>query len=183
MRGFAIFLSGSFLLASAAAIAAPPGTDPDWPCRQRLVPELTATTFWNGPPLPTGADWHANSKVAAEVAAVAPRDVPVDDGVASLGRFAEKLKPAERKTVLPVLFLGIVEETNRQRAEIIARIKELAQRQRGIGDTVAKITTELSTVPATAEGDDAKRRIEIVQRRDFVIRSFEGNRTDDALRL
>lgn len=161
------------LLALSTAQAAPPGTDPDWPCHQRLVPELTAATFWSGPPLSAKADWQANPKIAAEVAAVAPRDVAVDDAVASLNRFAAALKPAERKTLLPMLFLGIVDETNRQRSEIIDRIEELDRRQRGVGDTVAKITTELAAIPETAQGEDAKRRDEIVQRRDFVIRTFQ----------
>jgi hypothetical protein len=173
MRGLAIFLATGLMLSSAGLHAAPPVTDPDWPCRQRLVPELTAATFWNGPPLPAGADWHADPRVAAEVAAAAPRDVPIDDGVAQIGRFADTLKPSERAALLPALFIGIVDETNRQRAEIIGRIKDLAQRQRGLGDVVAKITAELRDIPADAAGDDAKRRGEIVQRRDFVIRSFE----------
>ncbi len=171
MRGATILLTS--LLAISAAQAAPPGTDPDWPCRQRLVPALTATTFWSGAPLPDKADWQANPKLAAEVAAVAPRDVAVDDAVASLNRFAGSLKPAERKTQLPLLFLGIVDQTNAQRGEIVARIKDLAKRQRGVGDTVAKITAELQAIPDTAEGDDAKKRAEIVQRRDFVIRTFQ----------
>ena len=171
MRSATILLTG--LLALSAAQAAPPGTDPDWPCRQRLVPSLTAQTFWSGAALPDKADWQANPKLAAEVAAVAPRDVAVEDAIASLTHFAGTLKPAERKTQLPLLFLGIVDETNQQRGEIVARIKELAQRQRGVGDTVAKITAELQAIPDTAEGDDAKRRAEIVQRRDFVIRTFQ----------
>jgi hypothetical protein len=171
MRGSMILLTG--LLVASAAQAAPPGTDPDWPCRQRLVPALTATTFWSGPPLPDKADWQANPKLAAEIAAVAPRDVAVDDAVASLTHFAGTLKPAARKTELPLLFLGIVEETNQQRSAIVDRIKELAKRQRGVGDTVAKITAELQAIPDTAEGDDAQKRAEIVQRRDFVIRTFQ----------
>jgi hypothetical protein len=171
MRGSMILLTG--LLAASAAQAAPPGTDPDWPCRQRLVPSLTAQTFWSGPPLPDKADWQADPKLAAEVAAVAPRDVAVDDAVASLDRFAGSLKPAARKTLLPLLFLGIVDQTNQQRSAIVDRIEELAKRQRGVGDTVAKITAELQAIPDTAEGDDAQKRAEIVQRRDFVIRTFQ----------
>ena len=171
MRSPMLLLAG--LLAAISAQAAPPGTDPDWPCRQRLVPELTAATFWNGTPLPDKADWQSNAKIAAEVAATAPRDVAVDDAVASLTKFAGTVKPAARKTQLPLLFVGLVDETNQQRNEIVARIKELAQRQRGVGDTVAKITSELAAIPDTAQGDDAKRRDEIVQRRDFVIRTFQ----------
>jgi hypothetical protein len=173
MRRYLLVLAAGLMLSGAGADAAPPKTDPDWPCKQRLVPELTAATFWSGPPLPTDRDWHADARVASEVAAVAPRDVALEEGIAHLGHFSEKLKKLERDTILPQVFLGIVEETNRQRTEIIASIKDLARRQRALGDTVAKITTELEDNAATSDGDAAQRRDEIIQRRAFVIRSFE----------
>ena len=34
------------------------GADPDWPCIQRKVPELSLAQIWNGPELPASAkDW------------------------------------------------------------------------------------------------------------------------------
>jgi len=171
MRALVLVLATGLALGSAAAAA--PATDPDWPCRQRLVPELTAATFWNGPPLPADLDWHKDSKIAAEATALAARDLPIDDGIARLGHFADALKPAERKQHLPALFIGIVAETNRQRAEIIDSIKDLARRQRSLGDVVAKVTAELNAIPVDAQGDEAKRRQEVFDRRGFVIRSFE----------
>jgi hypothetical protein len=173
MRRYLLVLAAGLVLSGAGANAAPPKTDPDWPCKQRLVPELTAATFWSGPPLPADRDWHADARAASEVAAVAPRDVALEDGIAHLSHFSEKLKQSERNTILHQVFLGIVEETNRQRAEIISTIKDLARRQRALGDTVAKITTELEDNAATSDGDAAQRRDEITQRRAFVIRSFE----------
>jgi hypothetical protein len=172
MRALTMLLATS-AMAAGLAQAAPPASDPDWPCRQRLVPELTAATFWNGPPLPAEAKWQDDKRLAEEVPALAARDLPVEDGVARLNRFADKLKPAERKTVLPALYVGLVESINRERGETIQRIEELARRQRSIGDVVAKVSAELRAIPADAQGDDAQRRAEIVQRRDFVIRSFE----------
>jgi hypothetical protein len=172
MRASAILLAAGLVL-SNAVLAAPPVTDPDWPCQQRLVPELTAATFWSGPPLPANADWHANTKIADEVAAVAPRDVPIDDAVAQIGHFAAALQPDERKTLLPLLFLGLVDDTNRQRSEVIDRIKELARRQRSLGDVVAKATQDVEAIPSDAQGDDAQRRADLVQHRDFLIRTFE----------
>ena len=154
------------------AEAAIPGQNPDWPCQQRFVPALTAGTFWNGP-LPNGADWHANPRVAALVAETAPREVPREEGRAKLAAFVTRLKPAESRTLPPLLFVGIVDETNRQRSDIIDHIEELTRRQRELGDLVAKIAGELQAIPADAEGDAAARRAEITQRRDFVIRSFE----------
>jgi hypothetical protein len=173
MRKYLLLPAAFLMLSGAGAAAAPAGTDPDWPCKQRLVPELTAATFWSGPALPVDRDWHADAQVASEVAAISPRDVPLDEGIVHLGHFLEKLKKAERKTILPQVFIGIVEETNRQRAEIIGSIKDLARRQRALGDTVAKITTELEDNAATSDSDAARRRDEITQRRAFVIRSFE----------
>jgi hypothetical protein len=171
MRRYMLLSLAALALSGAVARAAPPVSDPDWPCRQRLVPALTAATFWNGAPLEIEADWRAEPRVAAEVAALAPRDVPVEEGIVRLGRFADGLNPEERSRLLPALFAGLVDETNRARGEIIARIKDLARRQRDLGVTAAKVTAELRE--AQAGDDDAKRRDEIRQRRDFIIRSFE----------
>ncbi|GGF01517.1 hypothetical protein GCM10011611_03800 [Aliidongia dinghuensis] len=162
------------LLAVSAgpARAAIPGQNPDWPCQQRFVPALTAGTFWNGP-LPDKADWHADPRVAALVADAAPREVPLDESHAKLAAFAKRLKPAERRRVLPVLFLGLVDATNDQRHEVMGRIEELTRRQRELGDVIAHVTDELQAISPDATGDAAARRAEIVQRRDFVVRSFE----------
>lgn len=162
------------LLLSAVrpAEAAIPGQNPDWPCQQRFVPALTAGTFWNGP-LPTGPDWRANPRIAALVAETAPREVPREEAHAKLAAFVKRLKPAEKRSLPPLLFIGIVDETNRQRGAIMENIEDLTRRQRELGDLVAKIAAELQAIPPDAEGEAADRRVEIVQRRDFVIRGFE----------
>ena len=166
------------LVAGSAAVAAPvlaaiPGADPDWPCQQRLVPELTGGTLWSGPPLPTDGKWRSDKRIAPLVTSVSSRDLPVEEGEAQLGKFVDGVKPAERKAVVPEIFVGIVDEVNRQRDDIIARIRELTRRQKSVGDVVAKVTAELQQIPEDAEGDEAKRRQEIVERRDYVIRMFE----------
>ena len=69
---------------AAAAMAAPPATDPDWPCFQRLVPQLAIGTYWTGPPVPEGSDWRQNKAVAEIVAQAAPRSVSIADGVTAL---------------------------------------------------------------------------------------------------
>ncbi len=156
-----------------AVAAAPARSDPDWPCVQRLVPVLTAGTYWSGPPVPDGAGWRQDKAVAGVVEAVSPRSVPASQGNAMLDAFAASLPPDARAASIAEAFTGLVDETNRQRGEVIERIKELARRQRAVGDLVARITGELSAIPDDATGEAAARREEIIQRRALVIRGFQ----------
>lgn len=158
------------------ARAAPPTEDPDWPCQQRLVPELSAGTYWTGAPLPDGVDWRANERVAGLVEAVAPRDVPSDVGTAKIQAFAKALKPDEKAAILPMAFAGILEETNRERGQIIVRLKELTRRQREIAGQVAKVTAEIDAIPADTTGEGASRRAEALGRQGFLTRAFDETR-------
>ena len=158
------------LIATGAGAA---GTDPDWPCQQRLVPELTAGTYWNGPAIPENVDWRADPKIAELVAAAASRDVPADQGEAKLAAFADGLPPERRKTVLPVLFAGLVDAINQQRHDVIVRLKELSRRQKSISNLVDKVTDELRDAPSASDAANAGQREEIEQRRNFLIRTFQ----------
>ena len=46
-----MLLAAARRAAARAAGAAATGADPDWPCVQRLVPEIAAAMIWTGPPL------------------------------------------------------------------------------------------------------------------------------------
>src|SRR3954471_15967333 len=115
------------LLVAAAASAAPRrGEDPDWPCVQRLVPTLTAATVWSGPPLDGAGAWQDEPAVASLVRAVTPRAVAPEQGEAAIGRFAGGAPAGgERDRRLRLAFAGILEETNRERAGLLERIKDL----------------------------------------------------------
>ena len=56
--------AGLLLLAAGiTAAAGAAGQDPDWPCVQRKVPELSLGQIWNGPELPEAAkDWQKDPK-------------------------------------------------------------------------------------------------------------------------
>jgi hypothetical protein len=155
------------LLALALGAAGPP-VDPDWPCVQRLVPNLTAGTLWGGHD--AAGDWRADPQVAAVVAAVAPRGVSAQEGAGQLARFAAALPAADRAARLPLVFAGLVDETNQQRAQVIDRLRGIARRQRALTELTSRITAELRALPADAP---AAQREEIASRRAFLIREYE----------
>jgi hypothetical protein len=173
-----------FGLALAALVAATPaapaarrGVDPDWPCVQRLVPTLSAATFWSGPDPASAGDWTAEPKVAALVRGISPRRVTVEAGESAIGAFADAVGSGEdRQRLLTLAFAGLLQETNRERGDLIARIRSLGQRQNEFADIASKATAELSGIPTDAAGDAAARRDDLQQRVTFVTRAYEGGR-------
>ena len=157
-------VAASLLLAAAG----PPPVDPDWPCVQRLVPVLTAGTIWAGHD--AAGDWRADPAVAATVAAAAPRIRPLPQAVATLDAYASTLPADGRPAALSLLFAGLVDETNRQRTEVIERLRGIARRQRSLTEITGRVTAELRALPPDAS---AAVRDEAVQRRAYLVREYE----------
>lgn len=156
------------LLAMVVGAAGPPPGDADWPCVQRLVPQITATTLWNGHE--RSGDWHADPRVAAVVAAAAPRGVSTAAAVARVEQFVATVAAADRPAVLPQVFAGLVDETNLQRGQLIERLRGVARRQRMMTDLTSRATNQLRALPADAPADQ---REEVVNRRALLIREYE----------
>lgn len=168
MNGRAAIL---LLVAALASAGAAPGADSDWPCAQRLVPRLTAAALWPGP-APEG-DWRAEPEVAALVGRLTPRAVPERDGVAAIERFAAPLDPPARRRLLPLVFAGALDETNRLRDGVIEQIRRFARRQRDLAEGVRRLEAELRAMPA----DAGPAREELEQRRAFAAKAFTDANT------
>ncbi len=157
---------------ATAARAAPPPADPDWPCQQRLVPHLSFANYWSGPAPASGADWHDNQSVATLAEAVSARDVTPEEGVAKLDAFVHGLPSTERATILPLLFTALVAQTNEQRDAVIARLKELAVRQRALAKRIEDDEAAMQANPADTTGPAADDRAAIAARHELLVRSY-----------
>jgi hypothetical protein len=170
----AVITLGAAFIATVNAYAAPPrAEDPDWPCQQRLVPSLTAAAYWNGQQPADFGDWRTDPEVADLVQRLAPRRVTTEEGLAEIANFAKSLSNDDRPRRLALIFRGLLEETDRQRAALITQLKEIGRRQRELADLVARLQTELDSVPSDTKGEGAARRIDLQQRHDFTARNFE----------
>lgn len=166
MRTAGLALSAALVLATPGQAAR--GDDPDWPCVQRLVPQLDAGSLWPGEAPPEGLAWQAVPEVAALVARIAPRAVAEEDGLQAIREFAAPLDDAARQRLLPLGFAGLLEETNRQRAGLIDQIKAFAQRQRALALLANRLVAERDALPpASPAGAEAE------QRRFFAVKSFQ----------
>ena len=164
---------GAALLAAVNAYSAPPKTeDPDWPCQQRLVGKLAAANYWSRPPPDDLGDWRADREVADLVRHLAPRRVTTEEGRSAIAAFARSLSD-DRQLRLALAFHGLLEETDRERTSLIEQLKEIGRRQRALADLVARLQTELHSIPPEAVGEAAARRVDLQQRHDFTARNFE----------
>lgn len=160
-----------------AVAAAPPGQNPDWPCVQRLVPKLSAVTFWSGPDPADAGDWTDQPGVASLVKRISPRLVKAEDGERAIAAFANEIAGREdRQRLLTLVFAGLLEETNRERTALVERLNTLGRRQRELADIASRATAELEAIPANAIGEAAERRSDLQQRVAFVTRAYEGGR-------
>jgi hypothetical protein len=173
-----LLVAGMLVVAGATCSAAPTprsGQDPDWPCQQRLMPTLGGGALWSTPPLDSVGDWHGEPAVAELVARITPRGVTAEAGVAAIGVFADQLPPtADRQRVMTLVFAGLLDETNRERTEVIARLKDLGRRQHELADIASRAGEALREIPPDATGDDAARRTDLEQRSIFVTQAFEN---------
>jgi len=151
--------------------AAPRSEDPDWPCQQRLVPKLAPAAYWNGP-LDGPGDWQADPEIAELVRHLAPRRITVDEGLAAIGAFTNTVSN-DRAHRLALVFRGLLEETDRERADLIQRLKQMGRRQHELAELAGRLAGELDAIPSDATGEAAAKRTDLQQRHDFSARNFE----------
>jgi hypothetical protein len=176
LRGYVLAmmtLSAAMFVGAICAHSAPPRAEGlDWPCQQRLVPKLAAAAYWNAPSLDNAGDWRTDPVVANLVRRIAPRPVSTEEGLTEIAAFARTLS-GDRQHRLGLAFLGLLDESDRERALLIEELKAIGRRQRELADLVARLATELRSVPPDPTGEAAARRIDLQQRHDFSARNFE----------
>lgn len=129
--GIGAFALGVALFTASAAAAAPPGPrDPDWPCQQIKVPELSLAAVWAGPPVdPQQIDWQRDQSVADLVHAIAQRRVPLVQAQDKVQAFAQLAKGQKQQKLL-ALVAGLFNVLDQERSTVIAGLDRFGARQK-----------------------------------------------------
>jgi hypothetical protein len=117
-------------------------------------------------------DWHADPAIAELVRRIAPRRISTEEGLAEIAKFSTSLS-RYRKRQLTLVFLGLLDETNRERDGLIEELTQIGHRQRELAGLVSRLSTQLRAIPPNASGEAAAKRIDLQQRHDFTARNFE----------
>jgi hypothetical protein len=129
----AIIAAIGMILLPGAAFAA---RDPDWPCQQIKVPELSLATVWSGPNVDTGdASWQDDPAVAGLVQKLAPRRLPVDQAQGLIHDFAQHAG-GQKQTRLSQVLVGLFSVLGGERDSVMTGLDRFGVRQRELAEAV-----------------------------------------------
>jgi hypothetical protein len=168
----------SVALASVAADVVRRDQDPDWPCVQRKVPQLSAAAVWEGPPIEEAANrWRDDAEVVPLVEQIAARRMSLEDAEAAIAAFAAGLDSAAREARLTLVFAGLLETLDRERSDVIAGIERYGRRQKTLAEQIRVERAQLSELSAAAAAaEDAQRAAELQNRLLWETRIFNERR-------
>ncbi|HSK40069.1 MAG TPA: hypothetical protein VK943_09910 [Arenibaculum sp.] len=143
--GPAIAVAAALMALAAPAISmAQPAKDPDWPCIQVLVPNLSPGQIWAGPPIEPPPPWRDDPLAARAARDLARTTEPPDDRLDQLAAEAGQ----QRDRILTLTFAGVFETLDAERTDAIASIKRYARQQRALSQRIADILMEMEALPA-----------------------------------
>jgi hypothetical protein len=128
--------------------------DPDWPCIQRKVPQLSLGQIWNGPELPQSAkNWAQDPEIPALVKELAARRVPIGDAQDHIRDFATALPADQKNARMTMLVQGLFDYMNAERSQVIAGIARYARKQLELAARLRKEASEVDALRRKADAD------------------------------
>jgi hypothetical protein len=167
---------GGVLLTGTLADAAPPGPrDPDWPCQQIKVPQLSLAAVWAGPSVdPQQIDWQHDQSVADLVNEIAQRRVPLVQAQTKIQTFAQQAQAQKQQKLLAVL-AGLFNVLNAERSAVIAGLDRFGARQQELAAGIREDNEKLRQMQADSAADTGQVN-QMVQRVTWEAEVFQDRR-------
>jgi hypothetical protein len=160
-----------FLSAAVAGAASP--TDPDWPCIQPKVAQISAGQVWSGPPIEEiGESWREDAATSELAAKLAARRTTMEEAKSLISDFAAA-EGGDKSRRLTALFTGTLSLINSERASIIAGIGRYAKRQRALSQKIEDDMAELAQLPQDDSPDSVSQREDLQEVQAWDIRIFQ----------
>ena len=148
-RILAAGLAFGVTLGAAAAAA----RDPDWPCQQIKVPQLSLAAVWSGPPLDAHQDdWRQDQQVVELIHDVAQRRVPIEQAQADIRAFAARAGDQKQAKLLRLL-AGLFTVLNDERSTVVAGLDRSGARQKELAARLRSDNEKLRSMQADHAAD------------------------------
>jgi len=157
LRWFALL---STVCAIAAALPPQAGAadprDPDWPCTQPKVPQMSVASMWDGPSIANvGTSWQDDPKIQDLVARLSARRTPLDAAEKTIADFITGTA-AEKQDKARKIFAGVFDTLSQQRSEVMGGIDRVARKEKELADKIRSDVTALRELQDKPEQDQSK---------------------------
>ncbi|MEM7505192.1 MAG: hypothetical protein AAF415_00490 [Pseudomonadota bacterium] len=140
--------------------------DPDWPCVQRKVVQLSIGQMWTAPLPPEGASWRDDADIARLAPLLAARRTTLEEAETMIAEFAEG---ADRDARLTLLFDGIFSIIERDRRRLIDGITRYALKQRALSEKIDADQAEVAALKEETAEDDFDALDKLEEREDQLV--------------
>ncbi len=156
----------AFLALGAGAAIAKDAANPDWPCVQRKVADLTVGAVWQGPSIDGLKGWWEDKELMAVLDTLASRRVPLDEAGKKLKSWAATLPADQRDAKLTLLFAGLFDKLTMQRRTVMSGLEKFIAGLRERAADIEKQGSELGALEAKAMAGDDKVTTEMAAAQD-----------------
>lgn len=101
----------------------------EWPCVYRKVPELSAATIWDGPPITDTTSWHSDDAIRKLSQYLISRRVKPEEVEAAIKKYAASLPADQHDAKLTELFSAVLTRTNEDRKTVMHGIEKMHKQQ------------------------------------------------------
>ena len=169
-------LLGILLCLTGTAQSAPPGPhDPDWPCQQIKVPQLSLAAVWSGPSIDQQQEhWQQDQTVTELVRETAQRRMPVEQAQEKILTFAAQVGAARQAKLLD-LFAGLFRTLDEERSSVIAGLDRFGMRQKELATELRNDNEKLRMMQADPKSD-AGTTNQLIQKVTWEAQVFQDRR-------
>jgi hypothetical protein len=151
---FTVLVTGECLSLSPAHAAGRP--DPNWPCVQPKVPQMSIAAIWDGPSIAdVGNAWEDNPALRELIVRLAARRTSMDEAQKAIARFITG-DPTGKQDKAKKLIAGLFDTLNQQRAEVMRGIERVDQKQKDLADKIRSDVATLRELQDKPEPDESK---------------------------
>jgi hypothetical protein len=113
--------------------------------------------MWDGPVVDDLTGWRERDDIKKLIAVLANRRVPVEKAVEAVDQFADAQPPDKRDDTLKLLFAGLLDFINNDRAVVMNGIERFQQRQKARAAEIERQGAVLRRLREQAAGDQKAR--------------------------
>jgi len=128
-------------------------SDPDWPCQQIKVADLSFGSAWSGPPVdPTQINWKDDNQIADLVQILSPRRKPIDQAEAIIDDFARQSGDRKQPRLMKLL-AGLFTVFDTERDGILAGLDRFGRRQKELAAEIRADNEKLHALQVETTAD------------------------------